>query len=133
MPLIPRPMSKSPNDVARHALAVARDSLPAYSDKHSPKLYTQHQLFAISVLRQFFRTDLRGIVAILRDSTDLRAALGLVRVPHYSTLSYAEQRLFKGGRSRSCYGLWCDEHERAGCCQHAVTSPSTRPDSAVAT
>lgn len=94
---IPRPMSKSPNDVARHALAVARDSLPAYSDKHSPKLYTQYQLFAISVLRQFFRTDLRGIVAILNDSSDLRRVLGLKRVPHYSTLSYAEQRLFKGG------------------------------------
>ncbi len=94
---IPRPMSKSPNDVARHALAVARDSLPAYSDKHSPQLYTQHQLFAISVLRQFFRTDLRGIVAILDDSSDLRRVLGLKRVPHYSTLSYAEQRLFKGG------------------------------------
>jgi hypothetical protein len=94
---IPRPMSKSPNDVARHALAVARDSLPAFSDKHSPQLYTQHQLFAISVLRQFFRTDLRGIVAILNDSSDLRRVLQLKRVPHYSTLSYAEQRLFKGG------------------------------------
>jgi hypothetical protein len=94
---IPRPMSKSPNDIARHALAVARDTLDAYSDKHSPKLYTQHQLFAICVLRQFFRTDLRGIVAILRDSSDLRRILGLKRVPHYSTLSYAEQRLFKGG------------------------------------
>jgi hypothetical protein len=94
---IPRPMSKSPNDVARHALAAARDSLPAYSDKHSPKLYTQYQLFAISILRQFFRTDLRGIVAILKDSSDLRRVLGLKRVPHYSTLSYAEQRLFKGG------------------------------------
>ncbi|HUJ57836.1 MAG TPA: transposase [Kofleriaceae bacterium] len=94
---IPRPMSKSPNDVARHALAAARDSLPAYSDKHSPKLYTQYQLFAISVLRQFFRTDLRGIVAILNDSSDLRRVLGLKRVPHYSTLSYAEQRLFRGG------------------------------------
>jgi hypothetical protein len=94
---IPRPMSKSPNDVATHALAAARDSLPAYSDKHSPKLYTQYQLFAICVLRQFFRTDLRGIVAILNDSSDLRRVLGLKRVPHYSTLSYAEQRLFKGG------------------------------------
>lgn len=96
---ISRPMSRSPNDVARYALAVAQDSLPAYSDKHSPRFYTQHQLFAIGVLRQFFRTDLRGIVAILHDSSDLRSAIGLKRVPHYSTLSYAEQRLFKGGVS----------------------------------
>jgi hypothetical protein len=94
---ITRPMSKSPKQVALHALAAARDSLPSYSAVHSPKTYTQHQLFAICVLRQFFRTDLRGIVAILEDSSDLRKVLGLKRVPHYSTLSYAEKRIFKGG------------------------------------
>lgn len=97
MPEISRPMSKSPKQVALHALATARDSLPSYSAVHSPKKYTQHQLFAICILRQFFRTDLRGIVAILEDSSDLRRVLGLKDVPHYSTLSYAEKRLFKGG------------------------------------
>jgi len=97
MPKITRPMSKSPKQVAQHALATARDSLPSYSAVHSPKKYTQHQLFAICVLRQFFRTDLRGIVAILEDSSDLRKVLGLKHVPHYSTLSYAEKRIFKGG------------------------------------
>ena len=97
MPETARPMSKSPNAVAAHAFEVAKHSLPAYSATHSPKLYTQHQLFAVLVLRQFFKTDLRGIVAILEDSTDLRKVLGLRRVPHYSTLSYAEKRFFKGG------------------------------------
>ena len=97
MPETTRPMSKSPNAVAAEALEVARQSLPSYSATHSPKLYTQHQLFAILVLRQFFRTDLRGIVAILRDSSDLRRVLKLRRVPHYSTLSYAQSRIFKGG------------------------------------
>lgn len=98
MPEIPaRPMSKSPKQVAAHALEVARQSLPAYSATHSPKLYTQHQLFAIAALRQFFRTDFRGIVAILEDSSDLRRVLELRRVPHFSTVRYAELRLFKGG------------------------------------
>jgi hypothetical protein len=92
-----RPMSKSPKAVAAAALGVAERALPPYSAKNSPKLYTQHQLFAVLVLRAFFRTDLRGIVAILEDSTDLRRVLGLARVPHYSTLSYAEKRFFKGG------------------------------------
>lgn len=92
-----RPMSKSPNAVAAQAYEVAKRSLPSYSALHSPKLYTQHQLFAVLVLRQFFKTDLRGIVAILEDSTDLRKVLGLGRVPHYSTLSYAEKRFLKGG------------------------------------
>lgn len=92
-----RPMSKSPKQVAAQALEVARQSLPSYSATHSPKLYTQHQLFAIAVLRQFFRTDFRGIVAILADSSDLRELLGLRRIPHFSTVRYAELRLFKGG------------------------------------
>src|SRR5215813_10271146 len=92
-----RPMSKSPNAVAAQALEVAKRSLPAFGAKHSPKLYTQHQLFAVLVLRQFFRTDLRGVVAILGDSSELRGVLGLRRVPHYSTLCYAEKRFFKGG------------------------------------
>jgi len=90
-------MSKSPKQVAEQALEVARQSLPPYSATHSPKLYTQHQLFAIAALRQFFRTDYRGIVALLADSRDLREVLGLRRVPHFSTVHYAEQRLFKGG------------------------------------
>ena len=92
-----RPMTKSPNAVAAQALEVAKGSLPSYSDKHSPRFYTQHQLFAMLVLRQFYRTDYRGIVAILADSTDLRSVLGLDQIPHYSTLSYAEKRFQKGG------------------------------------
>lgn len=95
--LPPRPMSKSPLQVAKQALEVARDSLPAYSATHSPRVFTQHQLFAISALRQFFRADFRGIVAILADSSDLRRELGLERIPHFSTVRYAELRLFKGG------------------------------------
>jgi Transposase domain (DUF772) len=97
MPVTTRPMSKSPNAVAAQAFEVAKRSLPSYSAMTSPKLYTQHQLFAVLVLRQFFKTDLRGIVAILEDSTDLRKVIGLRRVPHFSTLSYAEKRFLKGG------------------------------------
>jgi hypothetical protein len=97
MPETTRPMTKSPKEVAAQALEVAERSLPTYGATHSPKLYTQHQLFAMVVLKHFFRTDLRGIVAILKDSSDLREVLGLKRVPHYSTLSYAQDRFFKGG------------------------------------
>jgi hypothetical protein len=108
-----RPMSKSPKQVAVEALRVARESLPPYSATHSPKLFTQHQLFAIAVLRQFFRTDFRGIAAILGDSVDLRDVLDLNRVPHFSTLFYAEQRLSRGAvhapadrRGESREGKW---------------------------
>ena len=94
---IPRAMTKSPKQVALRALEAAKQSLPAFSARHSPKKFTQHQHFAIAALRQFFRTDHRGIAAILEDSRDLRAVLRLRSVPHFSTLAYAEKRLFKGG------------------------------------
>jgi len=97
-----RRMTKSPVRLAREALAVANEALPAYSAVHSPKKFTQPQLFAILVLRQFFKTDYRGIVAVLRDMSDLRESLGLEDVPHYSTLCYAEQRLIKKGHSIRC-------------------------------
>jgi hypothetical protein len=97
-----RRMTKSPVRLAREALAVAEQALPAYSGVHSPQKYTQPQLFAILVLRQFFKTDYRGIVALLQDMSDLRQALGLRQVPHYSTLCYAERRLIKKGPSKAC-------------------------------
>ena len=58
-------MTKSALNLARLSLKVAQASLPAYAHKFSPKRYTQHQLFSISVLRQFFKTDYRGMVVLL--------------------------------------------------------------------
>lgn len=96
--------TRSPVALARMALRVARDALPAYSSKRSRKDYTQHQLFAILVLRQFLQTDYRGIIEWLRDWSDLRQVLQLQRLPHYSTLCYAGQRLLKKGPSIACSG-----------------------------
>jgi hypothetical protein len=92
-------MTKSPRAVAREALRLAQQSLPAYSSKFSRKDFTQPQLFALLALKTFFKTDYRGAVALLDDFPELRADLGLDKVPHYSTLCYAEQRLLKKGRS----------------------------------
>src|SRR5512136_1007499 len=92
-----RVMSKSPVQVAKEAVEAASQCLPPYSAKHSPKKFTQHQLFAIAALRQFFRVDYRGITAILSDWNELRELLQLKNVPHFSTVAYAEKRFFKGG------------------------------------
>jgi hypothetical protein len=97
-----RPMTKSPRRVAREALAVAREALPAYTCRTSRKDYTQHQLFAILALKTFLKTDYRGVAAVLADFPELRADLGLARVPHYSTLAYAEKRLLQKGGSPAC-------------------------------
>jgi hypothetical protein len=98
-------MAKSPKQVAVEALKAAQRALPAFSATHSPKKFTQHQHFAIAVLRQFFRVDYRGIAAILEDAQELRAVLGLTSVPHFSTLAYAEKRLQKGGFLPSALGF----------------------------
>lgn len=91
-------MTKSPRAVAQEALRLAQESLPAYTSARSRKDFTSHQLFAILALKTFLKTDYRGVVAFLADFAELRADLGLAKVPHYSTLSYAEQRLLKKGR-----------------------------------
>lgn len=91
--------TKSPVSVVRSALAVARRSVPEFDPRRGPKRFNNHQIFGLLVLRQFFRTDYRGIVAIVGDSAELQQELGLNRLPHYSTLCYAEQRFEKRGLS----------------------------------
>ena len=92
-------MTKSPRAVAREALRLAQETLPAYSCKFSRQDFTQHQLFALLALKTFFKTDYRGLVQFLQDFAELREDLGLDKVPNYSTLCYAAGRLLKKGRS----------------------------------
>jgi hypothetical protein len=96
-----RPMTKSPRAVAREALRLARETLPAHASKFSRRNYTQHQLFALLALKAFLKTDYRGLTAVLHDFPALRQDLGLTAVPHYSTLCYAARRLLKKGTA-SC-------------------------------
>jgi hypothetical protein len=90
-----RSMTKSPLAFAREALAAAREALPAYSSRYSRKDFTQHQLFAALALKTFLKTDYRGVQAQRADWSDLRAALGLAKVPDYSTLQKFLTRLKK--------------------------------------
>jgi hypothetical protein len=86
-------MTKSVLAVARQAVAVARDALPAYSSPSSRRTYTQHQLFAVLAVRQFLRLDYRGAEQLVRDWADLRDAVGLTRTPDHTTLKRAADRL----------------------------------------
>lgn len=95
----PTPMTKSPRAVAREALRLAKDALPAYTSARSRKDFTAHQLFAVLALKAFLKTDYRGVAQFLTDFAELRDDLGLDKVPHYSTLCYAAGRLLKRGRS----------------------------------
>jgi hypothetical protein len=88
-------LSKSPLRVARRALATAAGVLPPYAHVYSPRKFTQPQLFACLVLKTFLKTDYRGLVAHLADHSDLRAALGLKTVPHFTTPQKASRRLLR--------------------------------------
>ncbi len=78
--------SKSPRRVLKTAYVVAQRALPAYSHRFSPKKFTQHQLFACLVLKEFLKTDYRGVVQVLQDCDSLRAAIELKCVPHFTTV-----------------------------------------------
>jgi hypothetical protein len=96
-------LSKSPMAVARHAVRLARQTLPLYGHRFSPKTYTQHQLFVCLVLKTFFKTDYRGFVAILHDFDALRSFLGLTRIPHFTTLQKSSRRLLRVPKARRIF------------------------------
>jgi hypothetical protein len=85
--------SKSPRDVAMVALAAGKDAFSDYSHIYSPHKFTQPQLFACLVLKEFEKKDYRGIAQLLIDCSDLRDAIGLIKVPHFTTLQKASGRL----------------------------------------
>jgi len=81
-------------------LAVGSASFSDYSHRYSPKTFTQPQKFACLVLKTFFKTDYRGICQILSELSDLRAVLGLKKVPHFTTLQKASRQLLRAASVR---------------------------------
>jgi hypothetical protein len=85
--------SKSTLTVARVALRAARDALPDHARRKSPRKFTQPQLAACLIVKEFQGKDYRGIQTMLAEWSDLRQALGLTKVPHFTTLCAAAKRL----------------------------------------
>ena len=104
-------LTKSPLALARQAMAIAQKALSPYSDLKSRHDFTQAQLFTILTLRQFFKTDYRGIVKILEDSSDIQEALGLNKLPHYTTLQKAQQRLLKKTSGKASWEEFSIRHD----------------------
>ena len=86
-------ISKSPRKVARAAYKIGKSTLPRYAHRYSPQKFKQPQLFVCLVLKIFFKTDYRGIAAILRDSPALCKCFDLTTLPHFTTLQKASKRL----------------------------------------
>jgi hypothetical protein len=100
----PTNRSKSPLELAKTAMAQAREAIPQYTSRFSRHDYTQHQLYALVALRRMLKTDYRGLEATLRDWTELRDALGLSRVPDHSTIQRAARRLEAKGKGKPFRG-----------------------------
>lgn len=94
-----RSLTKSGVRFVRTALCVARRMVPRYGYR-SRRDFTQPQLLALLALRQFWQVDYRTLVIRVAESAEVRRALGLRRVPHYSTLCYAAHRLLGGAEKR---------------------------------
>ena len=92
--------SKSPRRVLLVVWEVGRMALRDYAHRFSPKKFTQPQLLACLVLKEFLRLDYRKLAALLRDAPDLAQAIGLECVPHFTT--------FQKSRPNAC----CDRAVR---------------------
>lgn len=71
---------------ARLALVIAGRVVPEHTSRFSRKDFTQPQLLAILLLRARHDETYRGIARLLHASSALREALGLRKVPHWTTL-----------------------------------------------
>ena len=88
-------LSKSAVMVAKVALEAGKGALPRYAHKFSRHDYTLAQLFAILVLRKFFKTDYRMAIQWISEWSELRQALELYdKVPHFTTPQKAGDKLF---------------------------------------
>ena len=85
--------SKSPRRVLIFAYVTAKFALPLYAHRCSPKKFTQPQLFACLVLKEFLKLDYRKLAALLVDTPDLCKAIELDKIPHFTTFQKAARRL----------------------------------------
>ena len=95
--------SKSPHRVLQIAFEAACRALPAHRHKFSPKKFTQPQLLACLVLKEFSRLDYRGLAEHFSDHPDLGARIGLKVVPHFTTFQKAAQRLLAATPGRRMF------------------------------
>jgi hypothetical protein len=85
--------TKSPRRVMEYAYLIGQLVLPEYSHPCSRHDFTQPQLFACLTLKEFLQLDYRKLSGLLRDAGDLATAIGLAKVPHYTTFQKAARRL----------------------------------------
>ncbi len=96
--------SKSPRKVLLVAYHVGKECLRPYAHRCSPRKFTQPQLFACLVLKEFLNLDYRGLAGLLADTPELCRAIGLETVPHFTTFQKAARRLLRCERFKRMLG-----------------------------
>lgn len=100
--------------VAHH---LAKQCLPDYASRFSRHDFTLAQLFACLVLREHQRKSYRGVVALLKDSPEWCAAIGMSKVPAHNTLCVAFGILTQGRLLNSMLNqliAWMNEQRTVG-------------------
>jgi hypothetical protein len=75
------------------AYEIGKSTLRPYAHRFSPKKFTQPQLFACLVLKEFLKLDYRGLSSLLNDTRAFCDAIGLPTIPHFTTFQKASRRL----------------------------------------
>jgi len=78
--------------IASTALRASRRCVAEYGSVKSRHDFTQPQLVACLVVRAYLKATYRGLTEILAASAQLRRALGLQSVPHWTTLQKCAAR-----------------------------------------
>jgi len=71
----------------------ARQALPDYSHKNSPKKFTQHQHAVILMPKKKFKTTYRDVTDYLSEMADIQKTIGLSGAPHYTTIQKFFRRI----------------------------------------
>jgi hypothetical protein len=90
---------KSPRTVMQVAHHLASRSLSDYTCKFSRHDFTLAQLFACLAVKELLKRSYRGAEAVLRDSPQWLADVGLSRAPDHNTLQRAAAFLLKACRA----------------------------------
>lgn len=67
--------------------SVFKNSIPAYSCRRSKHTYKQYQLAVIWSLMKYLKTNYRGIITQLDLMPDIKEAIGISQLPHFTTIN----------------------------------------------
>ena len=106
--------SKSPKAVLTVAFQIGAMVLPLYAHKFSPKKFTQPQLFACLVFKEFMLLDYRKLAQTLQDTPEFCRAVELTTVPHFTTFEKAAKRLLRLKLAKRLLGATVRQARRLG-------------------